>query len=566
MEQDLINQISLIFKKSINFRRLILILLFLSIVIWGISLILSKTISLSILSLGPYEQMNAFYWIALIIPIIIIFIVKYKKYLIFICLLLFLFVIVTFTYLLPYGPASPDSFVVASMAKLIFNFGTKDFTYLYADAYPLSFIFNGAIISCLNISVAQFIRYNPIFICMLIIFGAIIVIKSLSKRFCESRDFVESAIVFTVLVTVIFAFSLSLRIDLVPQSFGIILFLFFIGAYLRDDRNFKRISYIVFFAITITHLITSIFTILICIVITLAFKKPINQIILPLLIFFFWIIYQSIHQLNFGINFLKNTMELEMDITSILGKTTGFVFEEEKLQLFILFRRTFIILLIIITLISIISLITYNKKILYYLIIFYFSLSPLFVFILLQSTSFINRFLEMSTPLIAITIGFGIASFVHLLKEKNTYKQFNFKIKLKSIFYIFFIVLIIFTSYFAIITAHQSTSSIGFTYPEILGTRHLISHDDRVIFAYKPLGIEYPDYYSIASRETEGLERGIDEMKGFYGDIFITQKWLNWQKIHGSNKLMQGEIWIQNHKYADKVYNNGLARIYIKFS
>jgi hypothetical protein len=541
------------------------ILLFVSLSLWLISVSQTKIVELNINGMSPFQSLPFYYWIALFIIIILIFSANELYLKIALLFSLCLMVFGTLPILAPYGAGSQDSYAIASFSKLLFKYGNINFGYTYTESYPTAFLFIGIFQAISNISVIEIIRFFPLIVGFSVLFGFIFIIKQVFKIFNLDLGFYLSTLGVAFISFSVFMFSLGVRVDPVPQSIVIVLIPFFLATFLIEDVKMTFCSLILYSTIATTHLTTSFICLFYIFFLNLFFLKgKIQKIVFPLIIWSTWLTFLAIQQFSHAISFFQSIYEFESNVGSVVDKSTGVVSASKVIAGdYILFRQVFLIITFLLIIISIYALFRYQRKILFLLFGLILCNTVYIAFLLLNTSEFSTRFFEVSMVFLALIMGFGIQFFLqhgnNSVKKMTSYSDSFAKIP-----YFVLIFLICCGSYFAVLTSNHSTVVTGFSYSQIQGCNFLIYSSNYKIFTYRPLAAEYPDYISVVSRETHGLDQGKKEFQLFSGIIGISNQWLNWQSIRKIDSLYQGLNWLKNTNTSLDIYENGNFKIFLK--
>lgn len=535
---------------------------------WLTSLSQIRINELDVTAFGPFQYLPFFYWFALLTMVCLNLILS-KPFLKFSSMLIIcLMTLGTLSIIMPYGGASPDAYAISSLSRLIFEYGNLDFGYIYIPSYPTSFVYNGIVQEVLDVSVRDLVRFYPLFIGIFYMFGIAILVSSISDYFNIEKQEKLSIIALSFLAFGVFMFSVGARIDPVPQAFAIVLLPYFLGTFIRNGPKWRVTSLLLLAAIVSSHMMTSFILLLITFMLLLFVgKQQITRFITPLTFWFAWMIFIGISQFKFGFNFLREIQQFEISFLEISQKTTGLTGAViPGTEMYLLFRKLTVILIGLLLLFSLIYLFMKRRKLSFLLVGLLISTFPLFIFWLTVNKEFLTRIVEMSVIFVCLIFGFGMHEFLkdHRRDDEKNLHLGKYELKTKMLFTIVIMFLILTASFFSILTARHSDMVIGYSASQIKGNEFIVYKSNKTIFAYRPLAVEYPDYITVVSRETHGLERGLDDVKGFEGIIGISQQWVNWQQTRNLDALVLAKQWLNKAHNVSSVYDNGNFRAYTK--
>lgn len=175
-----------------------------------------------------------------------------------------LFVPITLAALIPVGLGTGDSYAVLSLSALVPAHGTIDIGYHYLENFPVFFLLSTATLEVTGAGIQDLLRYAPVFWTLAYGVAGWVMARGLE------RTLSHEAAPLGVALTGTLAVSAGMRIDSVPQTFGIVLLLIIAGLISRRDPRARWLVLLLSATVALAHQLTSLVLLL-----TLAFYSAV---------------------------------------------------------------------------------------------------------------------------------------------------------------------------------------------------------------------------------------------------------------------------------------------------
>lgn len=557
--------------KQTTKEKIIFILIIICLLCWIISVSNTQVYKIDITAIGPFQYLPLIFWPALLIIVYLNLIPSKPLIKLILMLITCLMTFGTIAIITPYGVPDPDTLTIMSSAQLIFKTGTiyASETSAYESCYPSSFLFNAILQGILGISVKDITRFYPLILLPLYLFGVIILVNSISNHFNFKKEERFSIFNLSILAFAIFVFSISIRLDLVPQNFALVLLPYLLGVFFVSDIRWRAISIIILFTLISTHYITSCIMLLLIFMLVVVDKKSLQRLMFPVVLWATWVIYIGILHLKSGFDILYSIFMLETSIESATGKLTALGgLDIPGMEFYLFSRRLTLVMIGLLLLFSFLYLLIKKRKLAFLLLGFLLCISPLLSFWILKSPVFVYRAIEFSAVFISMIFGFGLHEFFkNRNKEKDYYKNHG-KTTLKTLFTLIIVIMILITSFLSVFTAQHAVTVAGTTDSQVAGTEFLVFGitEPLLLVTRKPLALDYKNrpINKPLSANTD-MPTFLRNSKGVI--IGISTQWVNSDKISHKSEvtpLTQSEEWLNKHPGVVKIYDNGYFRGYLK--
>jgi hypothetical protein len=535
---------------------------------WIASVANTRVYELHPYGFGPFQFLPPYYWFLLLITILLTIFLSQIHCNVFLkiapVLILGLFTIGTVSIINPYARSYPDAYCNVDLSNLIFHYGTINYGNEYTKAYPTSFLFIGILQELTGITNYNIARFFPLFLIFGYFFGILSLGGSISNLFGIDWNRKFSIICLSFLSFTVFLFSLGIRTDPSPQTFGIILLPYFLASYVIRESRYSMIALLLLLTLVSTHMMTSFIAILLLFwFLFLSGKHTFYKLIFPLTLWFGWVTYVGIVQLKWGINYIIKIWEFEFRFEKSIGGITI-----PGSEIYAYFRLASIFLIGLLFIISLLYLMEHNKK-LTTLLLGFVAISSVYVIVyFLQGLEFLTRVVEINSIFVCLVFGFGMSLiFADFLKLTPINSEFPFeKILSKNLFIFIIIIIILLCSFFSILTSRKADVSTGTTQSEINGFEFaLFTSDEKILYPILPPIQHATNDYTIWTRivrawdaETKGNAYKV--ISSFKGIVVISQQWkirqqilevVEWTSLSIAEILMN-----ENHKI-QKIYDNG---------
>lgn len=550
------------FTNQASKEKIILLLLTICFSIWVISAFKTQISSMNPTAIGPFQYLPPIFW-PVLLTVVYLNLIPSKPYLKFISMLMIgLITMGTLVIILPFGGAMTDPYVIVPTARLVFEYGTVDFWHSYPPVYPTYFIFHGALQEVLGVSTREIIRFYPLFVMIFSLFGIAILVRSICKHFNIKTEERLAIIGLSFLSFAVFMFSVGLRADPVPQAFALVLLPYFLASFCTQDAKWRAISIIIFFALATTHMMTSFIAIMLALCLQVFIdRRSLSRLMLPLVLWFGWVIYIAIGQFEYAINYILSILQLEAGVGEVVWKATGLAgLGVPGVETYLFLRRLTIILIGILLLFSFLYLLKKKRKLAFLLLGFLAACSTLLFFWFTIGAGLLSRWVEISAVFASLVLGFGLYEVLKNLVVNGKKWQMNLRVLVPQIT----VVLILITSFLSILTAGHQAVIFARTESQTRGYEFTVFRSDEPIYSGFPFILEY---YATMEREKAGAS-DVDALKDFAGIIAISEQRKNLEQAHERREitpLMLTEEWLNKSPSAARIYDNGSFQAYLNY-
>jgi len=468
----------------------------------------------------------------------------------------------TLAIILPFGGAMTDPYVIVPVARQVIEQGTFVVWNPYPADYPTYFVLHGVLQEVLGVSTREVIRFYPLLVMIFSLFGIALLISSICKHFNIKTEERLTIIGLSFLSFTIMMFSVGARVDPVPQTFALVLLPYFLASFCRQDLGWRAISIIIFFALVSTHMMTSFIAIILAICLQLFVdRRSLSRIMLPLVLWFGWVIYIGIRQFEGAIIYFWSILQLEMWFGEVIEKATGLAgLGIPGVETYLFLRRLTIILIGLLLLFSSLYLLKQKRKLAFLLIGFMIVCSTLLFFWFTTGRELLTRWVEVSVVFVSLIFGFGL----HEVLRNSAVNGRKWQIYLRILVSQITVVLILTTSFLSILTARHSDVVYSRTESQTRGYDFTVFRSDEQIFSGIPFILEY---YAPRERQRGGAS-DVDALKDFAGIIAISEQRKNLEQISERRvitPLMLTEEWLNESPSAARIYDNGSFQAYLNY-